>query len=147
MAAVAAKFEEFQKLGVEIVSVSIDTKFVHKMWNDKELSMMVEGGIPFPMATDVAGKIGKKYGTYSKAKGIELRGTFIIDPESIVQSIIIQAESLGRDIDETLRQIQAAQHIRASENKEVTPVSWEPGKLTLTPSVELVGKVCNTWTI
>ena len=115
------------------------------MWNDKELSLMVDGGVPFPMATDVAGKVGIEYGTYSESKGIELRGTFIIDPDGVVQSIMIQAESLGRDIDETLRQIQAAQHIRTSENKEVTPVGWVPGKLTLTPSAELVGKVCNTW--
>jgi len=115
------------------------------MWNDKELSMMVDGGIPFAMATDVAGKVGTAYGVYSETKGIELRGTFIIDPDGVVQSMLIQAESLGRDIDETIRQIQAAQHVRASENREVTPVSWTPGKITLTPSAELVGKVCSTW--
>jgi alkyl hydroperoxide reductase subunit AhpC len=134
-------------LGVEIVSVSTDSKFVHKMWNDKELSMMVDGGIPFPMATDVEGKVGAEYGAYSEAKGIELRGTFLIDPDGVVQSVVIQAESLGRNVDETIRQIQAAQHVRASENKEATPVGWTPEKITLTPSAELVGKVCDKWNV
>ena len=114
------------------------------MWNDKELSKMVEGGIPFAMATDVAGKVGTEYGAYSEAKGIELRGTYIIDPDGIVQSASVLAEPLGRDIDEIIRQIEAAQY-RASNDTEALPVAWVPGKLTLKPGADLVGKVCDTW--
>ncbi len=109
--------------------------------------MMVDGGILFLMATDVEGKVDTEYGAYSEAKGIELRGTFLIDPDGVVQSIVIQAESLGRNVDETIRQIHAARHVRASENKEATPVCWAPGKITLTPSAELVGKVCDKWKV
>ncbi len=106
---------------------------------------MVEGGIPYAMATDAAGKVGTEYGTYSEAKGIELRGTFVIDPEGIVQSASVLAEPLGRDIDEMIRQIQAAQHNQATSGAEALPVAWVPGKLTLTPGADLVGKVCDTW--
>ena len=74
-----------------------------------------------------------------------MRGTIIIDPDGLVRSMIILAEYLGRDIDEIVRQIIVAQHIRAREGKEVTPEGWTPGKPTLTPIAELVGKDCNTW--
>ncbi len=109
--------------------------------------MMVDGWIPFPMATDVEGKVGTVYGAYSETKGIELRGTFLIDLDGVVQSVVIQAESLGRNVDETFRQIQDAQHVRDSENKEATPVGSIPGKITLTPSAELIGKVCDKWKV
>ena len=142
---VAEKYSEFQELGVEVVSVSLDSKHVHKMWNDKELSKMVEGGIPFAMATDATGKVGEEYDVFSEARGVELRGTFIIDPDGVVQSGSVLAEPMGRDVDEILRQIRAIQHIRASEGSEVTPVGWIPGKLTLNPGPALVGKVCDTW--
>ncbi len=115
------------------------------MWNDKELAKMVEGGIPYAMATDAAGKVGTEYGTYSEVKGIELRGTYIIDPDGIVQSASVLAEPLGRDVDEMIRQIQAAQHNQASNGTEALPVAWVPGKLTLKPGADLVGKVCDTW--
>ncbi len=115
------------------------------MWNDKELAKMVEGGIPYAMATDAAGKVGTEYGTYSESKGIELRGTFVIDPDGIVQSASVLAEPLGRDIDEMIRQIQAAQHNQATNGAEALPVAWVPGKLTLKPGADLVGKVCDTW--
>lgn len=115
------------------------------VWDENELSKMVDGGIPFPMATDVLGKVGIEYGVYSEARGVELRGTFIIDPDGIVQAGSVLAEPLGRDIDEFIRQIQAAQEVRASQGKEATPASWAPGKDTLKPGPDLVGKVWKDW--
>ena len=76
---------EFQKLGVEILSMSIDSVFVHKMWDDYELSKMVKGGIPFPMLSDTGGQVGRVYGAFDEDAGVENRSRFIIDPEDVVQ--------------------------------------------------------------
>jgi alkyl hydroperoxide reductase subunit AhpC len=80
VSAVADKYPVLQELGVEVISVSVDSHFVHKMWNDYELSKMVKGGIPFHMASDQAGNVGRAYGVWDENQGIELRGRFIIDP-------------------------------------------------------------------
>ena len=80
MSAVADSYKRLQALGVEVISVSVDSHFVHKMWNDHELVKMVEGGVPFHMASDQAGNIGRAYGVWDEGQGIELRGRFIIDP-------------------------------------------------------------------
>ena len=81
MSAVADNYAKLQELGIEVLSVSVDSHFVHKMWNDHELSKMVEGGVPFPMVSDQAGNVGRAYGVWDEAQGIELRGRFIIDPD------------------------------------------------------------------
>ena len=71
MSAVADKHDEFVKLGVQVLSVSVDSVFVHKMWDENELSKMVEGGIPFPMLSDGGGKVGAVYGVYDADAGVE----------------------------------------------------------------------------
>ena len=73
--------ENLKKLGVEFLSMSIDSIFVHKMWNDYELSKMVKGGIPLPMLSDAGGKVGTLYGVYDEDAGVETRGRFIIDTD------------------------------------------------------------------
>ncbi len=70
MAAVATKYEELKKLDVEVLSISVDSHFVHKIWQEEELSKMVEGGVPFPMLSDAGGKIGSVYGVYNEAGGV-----------------------------------------------------------------------------
>jgi len=132
-------------LGVEIVSVSVDSIFVHKMWNDHELSKMVEGGIPWYMATDGAGNVGKIYGTYAEDKGVENRGRFLIDPDGVIQAIEILTPPVGRNIEEAIRQIKAFQLVRETGGAEATPAEWEPGKPTLKPGPDLVGKVWEVW--
>ncbi len=145
MAAVAARYDELQALGVDVVSVSVDSVFTHKMWDDHELSKMVDGGIPWMMATDTAGNVGKIYGVYDEDSGVELRGRFIIDPDGIIQAAEILTPPVGRNLDETIRQIQAFQHVRATEGKEAMPADWKPGKPTLKPGPDLVGKVWEIW--
>ncbi len=145
MSAVAAQYGELQKLGVEVISVSVDSHFVHKMWNDHELSKMVEGGIPFHMAADQAGNVGRAYGVWDETQGIEMRGRFIIDPDGVVQAIEVLTPPVGRRIAETMRQVQAYQVVRASEGREATPAGWQPGKPTLKPGPDLVGKVWEVW--
>ncbi len=125
--------------------MSVDSVFVHKMWNDNELSKMVEGGIPFHMLSDGGGKVGTAYGIYSEEAGVENRGRFIIDPDGIIQAYEVLTPPVGRHVAETLRQIQAFQLVRASKGTEATPSGWKPGKMTLKPSPKLVGKVWEVW--
>ena len=145
MAAVASKYKEIQELGVEVLSVSVDSHFVHKMWQDNELSKMVEGGVPFPMLSDGPGNVGKVYGVYDENAGIEMRGKFIIDPDGVVQAMEVMTPPVGRKIEETIRQIHAFQHVRKTKGTEACPAGWEPGDKTLKPGPDLVGKVWKVW--
>lgn len=125
--------------------MSVDSIYVHKMWDDHELSKMVEGGVPFPMLSDGGGKVGTVYGVYDEEAGVENRGRFIIDPDGVIQGYEVLTPPVGRNIGETLRQIQAFQLVRESKGAEATPSGWKPGKTTLKPGPELVGKVWEVW--
>jgi peroxiredoxin (alkyl hydroperoxide reductase subunit C) len=128
---------------VQVLSVSTDSRFTHKIWNEEELSKMVEGGIPFPMLSDQGGRIGTVYGVYDEAAGVNVRGRFLIDPDGVIQAIEVLTPPVGRNPDELIRQIRAYQHTRATG--EVMPSGWEPGKPTLKPGPDLVGKVWKVW--
>ena len=130
---------------MEVLSMSMDSMFVHKMWNDKELSKMVEGGVPFPMLSDGGGKVGQIYGVYDEDAGVDTRGRFIIDPDGIVQGFEILTPPVGRNVKETMRQIQAFQLIRETKGAQATPSGWQPGKTTLSPGPDLVGNVWKEW--
>lgn len=123
------------------MSVSVDSAFVHKMWDENELAHMVDGGIPFPMVSDGGGRLGRIYGVYDEDAGVDIRGKFLIDPDGVIQAMEVLSPPVGRNINETLRQIRAFQHVRETGGKEVCPASWEPGKKTLKPGPDLVGKV------
>jgi alkyl hydroperoxide reductase subunit AhpC len=143
LAAVAALYDEFKALNVEVLSLSTDSRFVHKIWQEEELSKMLEGGVPFPMLSDSGGKIGTVYGVYDEAAGVDIRGRFIIDPDFVVRAMEVLTPEVGRNPKELLRQIKAFQHV--VETGEVTPSGWEPGDKTLTPGPDLVGKVWEVW--
>jgi alkyl hydroperoxide reductase subunit AhpC len=143
LSAVAVKYPELKELGVEVLSVSTDSRFTHKIWNEVELSKMVEGGIPFPMLSDQGGRIGTVYGVYEEAAGVNIRGRFLIDPDGIIQAMEVLTPSVGRHIGETIRQVKAFQHVRATG--EATPSGWQPGKPTLKPGPDLVGRVWEVW--
>lgn len=147
MSAVAAKYEEFQELGVEVLSVSVDSVYVHKMWNEHELSKMIGKDIPFPMLSDQDGSIGKMYGIYDEDSGVETRGRFIIDPDGNVQGFEVLTPPMGRNVNETVRQVKALQLIRDSKGTEATPAGWKPGKSTLKPNPDLVGRVWEVWKV
>jgi len=126
-----------------VLAMSTDSRFVHKIWQEEELTKMVDGGVPFPMLSDGGGKIGTLYGVYDEAAGVDIRGRFIIDPNFVIRAMEVLTPEVGRNPNELLRQIKAFQHVM--ETGEVTPSGWEPGGVTLTPGPDLVGRVWTVW--
>jgi peroxiredoxin (alkyl hydroperoxide reductase subunit C) len=143
LAAVATKYAELKELGVEVLSVSTDSRFVHKIWQEEELSKMVPGGVPFPMLSDGGGRIGSVYGVYDEAAGVDIRGRFLINPDGVILAMEVLTPEVGRNVAELIRQIKAFQHVRATG--DVMPSGWQPGKVTLKPGPDLVGKVWQEW--
>ena len=134
---VADKYEELQSMGVEVYSVSTDTHFTHKAWHDASDTI---SKINYTMIGDPNGEITKNFKVMRKGIGLADRGTFIVDPDGIIQSMEITAEGIGRDADDLLRKIKAAQYVRNNPG-EVCPAKWKEGEATLAPSLDLVGKL------
>jgi alkyl hydroperoxide reductase subunit AhpC len=132
-----------QKLNVEVLSVSVDSVFSHKVWQETELSKMVAGGVPYPMLSDPGGKIGSLYQVYDAEGGVNVRGRFLIDPDGVIQAMEVLTPPVGRNVAELFRQIQAYQLQR--ESGEVIPAGWQPGDATLKPSPQLAGRVWEIW--
>jgi len=133
----ADNYPKLQELGVEVLSVSTDTEFVHKAWYDNSETI---AKIKFPMLADTTGKICKDYGTYIEDDGLSLRGTFIIDPDGKLVAYELHDNSIGRSVQELIRKIEASQYVREHPG-EVCPVNWTKGKETLKPGLDLVGKI------
>jgi alkyl hydroperoxide reductase subunit AhpC len=116
-----------------VFSISIDSNFSHKIWNEIELSKMVDGGIPFPMLSDPGGRIGRLYNVYAENAGVDIRWRFmeVLTPE------------VGRNVSELIRQLRALKHV--TETGEVTPSGWQPGGKTLKPGAKLIGNVWKEW--
>jgi len=128
--------------------MSTDSMFVHKMWVDNELSKMITAKtVPFPMLSDGGGRVGTMYGIYDEASGVDVRGRFLIDADGNVQAFEVLTPPVGRNVNETLRQIQAFQLVRESKGTKATPSGWKPGKPVLSPGPDLVGKVWQAWTV
>lgn len=147
LASIASKHEEFRKNGTEVLFISVDSINVHKMLNENELSKMISTEMPFPMVSDHDGIIGRKYQIYNESTGLDSRARFIIDPDGIVESFEVLPNSVGRNVEEILRQIEAYKLVRRTGASEVAPSGWRPGKKTLKPSPELVGYVWKEWSV
>jgi len=132
----ADNYEKLKQLGAEVLSVSVDTAFVHKAWHDNSPTIKK---IKFPMVADPTRKICIDYSTLIKEEGLSIRATFIIDPEGKIKAFEFHDNSIGRSVEETIRKIEAAKFVR--EHGEVCPASWKPGSKTLKPSLDLVGKI------
>ena len=133
----ADNYAEFRRLGVEIFAVSTDTHFTHKAWHDSSETI---GKLQFPMIGDPTGTITRNFGVMIEDAGLAERGTFVIDPEGRIQVIEINAGGIGRNAEELLRKIKAAQYVAAHPG-EVCPAKWKEGEETLAPSLDLVGKI------
>jgi NADH-dependent peroxiredoxin subunit C len=130
-------YGEFKKLGVEIYAVSTDTHFTHKAWHDTSDTIKK---IQYPMIGDPTGVITRNFGVMIEEAGLADRGTFVLDPEGKIQIVEITAGGVGRDAQELLRKVKAAQYV-ASHPGEVCPAKWKEGEATLAPSLDLVGKI------
>ena len=133
----ADNYDEFQKLGVEIYSVSTDTHFSHKAWADTSPAI---GKIKYVMIGDPSGVVTNNFGVMREGQGLADRGTFLVDPDGIIQFTEVTAEGIGRNAAELLRKVKAAQYVR-NHPGEVCPAKWEEGEKTLAPSLDLVGKI------
>ena len=133
----AEHYKEFQKLGVEIFSVSTDTHFAHKAWHDSSPAI---GKIGYTMIGDPTGAITRNFDVMIEEAGLADRGTFVVDPNGVIQIVEVTAGCIGRDAKELLRKIKAAQYV-ASHPGEVCSAKWQEGEKTLAPSLDLVGKI------
>ncbi|TAL90392.1 MAG: peroxiredoxin [Candidimonas sp.] len=133
----ADHYAEFQKLGVQVYSVSTDTHFAHKAWHDTSEAIKK---VTYPMIGDPTQELTKNFDVLIEEEGLALRGTFVVNPEGEIKVLEIHDNGIGRDASELLRKVKAAQYIAAHPG-EVCPAKWEEGAKTLTPSLDLVGKI------
>lgn len=133
----ADNYEEFKQLGVEVYSVSTDKHFTHKAWHETSETI---GKIQYPMVGDPTLGIARNFDVLIEEDGVAERGTFVVDPDGRIQIVEITAGNIGRNAEELLRKIRAAQYVREHPN-EVCPAKWEEGEETLAPSLDLVGKI------
>ena len=133
----ADKYGKFKELGVEVYAVSTDTHFVHKAWHDASETIKK---VKYPMLADPTGTLTRAFGVHIEEAGLAYRGTFLINPEGQIKLAEVQDNSIGRNADELLRKVQAAQFV-ASHAGEVCPAKWTPGASTLKPGLDLVGKI------
>jgi peroxiredoxin (alkyl hydroperoxide reductase subunit C) len=133
----ADHYDTFKSLGVEIYAVSTDTHFSHKAWHDSSDTI---GKIRYPMLGDSTGTITRNFDVMVEESGLALRGTFVINPDRQIKICEIHDDGIGRDANELLRKVQAAQYVAAHPG-QVCPAKWTPGAETLAPSLDLVGKI------
>lgn len=129
-------YEDFKKENCEIYSVSTDTEYVHKAWHDSSERVKK---VQYPMIADPTGKLSRMFEVMIEEEGLALRGSFIIDPEGVIQAYEVHSNGIGREASELLRKLQAAKFVR--ENGEVCPAKWKPGKESLKPTIDLIGKL------
>lgn len=133
----AELYPQFQEMNAEVLSVSTDTAFVHKAWHDSSPAI---GTVNYPMAADPTGTLCRMMGTYIEEEGLSYRASVLINPDGVVKAFEMHDNSIGRSAEELLRKLQAAQFVNQNPGK-VCPAKWKPGSDTLTPGVDLVGKI------
>ncbi len=130
-------YPQLKEMGVEVYSVSTDTHFTHKAWHDASDTIKK---INYPMIGDPTGAISRNFEVMIEEEGLALRGTFVINPEGVIKVCEVHDLGIGRSAKELVRKVQAAQYV-ANHDGEVCPASWQPGEETMTPSLDLVGKI------
>jgi peroxiredoxin len=133
----ADQYETLKALGVEVFSVSTDTHFSHKAWHDSSDTI---GKIDYYMIGDPTTQISQNFDVLREGQGLADRGTFVIDPDGVIQVMEITCEGVGRNAAELVRKVKAAQYVR-NHPGEVCPAKWEEGDDTLAPGLDLVGKI------
>lgn len=131
------QYETLKKLGVEVYSVSTDTHFTHKAWHEHSDAIRK---VEYIMIGDPSHVVSRNFDVLEEETGLAQRGTFIVDPDGVIQALEINAGGIGRDASSLINKIKAAQYVRKNP-KEVCPAKWQEGKETLKPSLDLVGKI------
>ncbi len=131
------QYPKLKELGVEVFSVSTDTHYVHKAWHDTSEAI---GKITYTMIADPSQVISRNFDVLDEETGLAQRGTFIIDPDGVIQAVEINADGVGRDASQLIDKIKAAQYVRENPG-EVCPAKWKETGETLKPSLDLVGKI------
>ena len=133
----ADNYEHFQNLGVDVYAVSTDSHWTHKAFHK---SSDVVSKVQYAMLADDQFKLSKQFKVLRRGEGRADRGTFIVDPNCVIQAYEITSEGIGRDAQDLLRKVKAAQYVYANPD-EVCPAKWQEGEDTLTPSLDLSGKI------
>ncbi|WP_079506051.1 alkyl hydroperoxide reductase subunit C [Mesobacillus jeotgali] len=131
------QYATLKEMGAEVYSVSTDTHFTHKAWHDHSEAI---GKIEYIMIGDPSQKISRNFDVLNEEDGLAERGTFIIDPDGVIQTVEINAGGIGRDASQVVSKLKAAQYVRNNPG-EVCPAKWKEGEATLKPSLDLVGKI------
>ncbi|WNF22948.1 alkyl hydroperoxide reductase subunit C [Mesobacillus jeotgali] len=131
------EYATLKEMGAEVYSVSTDTHFTHKAWHDHSEAI---GKIEYIMIGDPSQKISRNFDVLNEEDGLAERGTFIIDPDGVIQTVEINAGGIGRDASQVVNKLKAAQYVRNNPG-EVCPAKWKEGGETLKPSLDLVGKI------
>lgn len=132
------RYEEFQKRGVEVIGISIDSEFTHNAWRNTLVENGGIGQVKYPLVADIKHEIARAYGVEHPEEGVALRGSFLIDKQGIVRHQVVNDLPLGRNIDEMLRMVDAMQF--HEEHGDVCPAQWEKGKESMEGSPEGVAK-------
>ena len=126
------RYDAFKALNTEVLGVSVDSQFSHLAWIQTERKQGGLGDIAYPLVADLKKEIASAYNVLDEAEGVALRGLFIINPEGVVQHATVNNLPVGRNVEETLRVLQAFQHVEANPD-EVCPANWTPGERTMNP--------------
>ncbi len=132
LAAMNAKYDELKELGVEVLAVSTDTKFSHKRFVETEPLLK---DFKLTIGADPTGAVSRAFGVLMEDEGLALRGRFLVNPDGVVVAEEVQGPSVGRNVNEFIRQIKAWQHVY--KTGEVCPANWRPGKKTLPVNTEI----------
>ena len=133
----AQNYAEFQKMGAEIYIVTTDSHFAHKVWHETSPAV---GQAKFPLVGDPTHQLTRAFGVHIDEDGMALRGTFVINPDGVIKTMEVHDNAIARDMKETLRKLKAAQYV-AKNPGQVCPAKWNEGAKTISPSLDLVGKI------
>ncbi len=126
------RYSDFSNKNTEVLEVSVDSQFSHLAWIQTPRNQGGIGDINYPLVADLKKEVSKAYNVLDEDAGVALRGLFIIDPEGIIMHATINNLPVGRNVDETLRVLQAFQHVQTHPD-EVCPANWTPGQKTMHP--------------
>jgi len=133
LAELADRMPDFESNGVSVAAASMDSVYVHKAWKQGDVRLR---NVRFPMISDTGGELSRFFGTYCPEQRISQRGTFVIDPDGVLKCMEMQDNSIGRNVDELLRKIDALQFVRENPGM-VCPASWKKKQEAITVGMDV----------